>query len=350
MFVKIRNKGISVPIIQGGMGVGISLGGLAGAVAAEGGMGVISSVHIGYREKDISSNPMEANHRALLNEVEKARKISKNKGMIAVNIMAAIQDYKEHIKSAVEAKVDAIIMGAGLPLDLPKLVGDADIAIAPIVSGQRALALIMRAWSRRFNRKPDFIIVEGRDAGGHLGFSEAEMTDPGRNTTTIVKEVVDFLKTAKESIPVFAAGSTFDGFDLKKYMDLGASGVQIGTRFIATEECDASRGFKEVILKATQKDLVVIKSPVGMLARAIQTPLVQNVKNVGRIPPKRCIKCLSVCDPKTTPYCISHALSKAVVGDVEEGLFFSGSNVERIDKMSTVKEIISSIMEEWRNA
>ncbi|NLN97009.1 MAG: nitronate monooxygenase, partial [Eubacteriaceae bacterium] len=267
-----------------------------------------------------------------------------------VNIMTAIQDYKEHIKSAVEAKVDAIIMGAGLPLDLPKLVGDADIAIAPIVSGQRALALIMRAWSRRFNRKPDFIIVEGRDAGGHLGFSEEEMTDPGRSTTTIVKEIVDFLKTAKESIPVFAAGSAFDGFDLKKYMDLGASGVQIGTRFIATEECDASKGFKEVILKATQKDLVVIKSPVGMLARAIQTPLVQNIKNVGRIPPKRCIKCLSVCDPKTTPYCISHALSKAVVGDVEEGLFFSGSNVERIDKISTVKEIISSIMEEWRNA
>lgn len=350
MFIKIRNKGISVPIIQGGMGVGISLGGLAGAVAAEGGMGVISSVNIGYREKDILSNPTEANRRALLKEVKKAREISQGKGMIGVNIMTAIQDYKEHIQTAVEAKVDAIIMGAGLPLDLPKLVGDADIAIAPIVSGKRALSLIMRAWNRKFHRKPDFIVVEGRDAGGHLGFSEEEMTDPGRTTTAIVKEVVDFLKTAGESIPIFAAGSAFDGFDLKKYMDFGANGVQIGTRFIATEECDAGIGFKEVILKATQKDLVVIKSPVGMLARAINTPLVQNVKTFGRIPPKRCMKCLSVCDPKTTPYCISRALSKAVIGDVDEGLFFSGSNVERIDKMTTVKEIITSIMDEWRSA
>ncbi len=350
MFIKIKSKGISVPIIQGGMGVGISLGGLAGAVAAQGGMGVISSVNIGYREEDSSLDPGKVNRRALLKEVKKARELSRGKGMIGINIMTAICDYKAHIQTAVEAKADAIIMGAGLPLDLPKLVGNADIALAPIVSGRRALALIMKVWSRKFNRKPDFVIAEGRDAGGHLGFSEEEMADPSRNTFAIVKEVADFLKNAGEFIPVFAAGSAFDGFDLKKYMNLGASGVQIGTRFIATKECDAHKGFKDVIVNATEEDLVVIKSPVGMLARAVRTPLVQNVEKFGRIPPKHCVKCLSACNPKTTPYCISQALSNAVRGNVKEGLFFSGSNVKRIEKITSVKEIMTSIMEEWREA
>lgn len=347
--LKIGNKTIRNPIIQGGMGVGVSLGNLSGAVAKEGCMGTISMVGIGYREEDFYANPLGANKRAFRQELKKAREISKGEGLIGINIMVAVNDYEELVEEALKGKVDFIISGAGLPLNLPELVGDEDVLIAPIVSSLKAFKLINKVWTNRYNRFPDFIIVEGSEAGGHLGFKLDEIGN-GQTLKAITVEIINEVQKLKEDfgikIPIFVAGSVYDGYDLKMFRELGATGIQIGTRFIGTYECDVHPNFKNLIVNSTKKDLIIIKSPVGLLGRAIKNKFLEEVK-LNRRPSKRCIKCLKTCSPKETPYCILDALINAAKGNVENGLIFSGSNIHRVNEIVSVKEIIKEIMKEF---
>ena len=350
----LAGRALTVPILQGGMGVGVSLGGLAGAVAACGGMGCISTADTGYREPDFEKDPVSANCRALAAEIAKAKKIAGGAGIVAINAMVATQNYADAVKTAVEAGVDAIVSGAGLPLELPGLVGGADVALAPIVSSGRAAKLILRRWAKAFGRTADFVVIEGCKAGGHLGFAEEDLLAGKCQTLDeilpeVLAEVKPFEEQFGHAIPVFVAGGVYTGTDMAHYMKQGAAGVQIATRFIPTYECDASQAYKDVLLQASAEDVRIIHSPVGMPGRALNTPLVQKLSEGMRFPPKRCARCLKGCNPAQVPYCITHALIEAVKGNVEEGLFFCGANVGRLDKMRSVRALMDELMNEWRD-
>ena len=350
----LAGRALTVPILQGGMGVGVSLGGLAGAVAACGGMGCISTADTGYREPDFEKDPVSANRRALAAEIAKAKEIAGGAGIVAINAMVATQNYADAVKTAVEAGVDAIVSGAGLPLELPGLVGKADVALAPIVSSGRAAKLILRRWAKAFGRTADFVVIEGCKAGGHLGFAEEDLLAGSCQTLDeilpeVLAEVKPFEEQFGHAIPVFVAGGVYTGEDMARYMKQGAAGVQIATRFIPTYECDASQTYKDVLLNASAEDVRIIHSPVGMPGRALNTPLVQKLSEGMRFPPKRCARCLKGCNPAQVPYCITHALIEAVKGNVEEGLFFCGANVGRLDKMRSVRALMDELMNEWRN-
>lgn len=350
--VLIGKKQLEVPIIQGGMGVGVSLGRLAGAVAHEGAMGVISSVNAGYREPDFDTSPRQANIRALNNEIKNAFSIAEGKGLVAVNIMVAVNYYEDTVKAAVAANVDAIISGAGLPLNLPELVAGSDTAIAPIVSSGKAAAVICKSWDRRYSVIPDFIVIEGPMAGGHLGFEKDELINgTAMSTIDILPDVLKAIRPYEEKyerkIPVFVAGGVFDGNDMRKLMSYGASGIQMATRFIATHECDASDTYKQMMVDAKEEDAVIIKSPVGLPGRALETKLIKELASGKKFPPLICNNCLRACPHSDkTPYCISRALVEAVKGNKDDGLFFCGANVGRVKEIVSVKELIDEIMRE----
>lgn len=348
--VKIGEMTLEVPIIQGGMGVGISLGNLAGNVALNGGMGVISTAQPGYKAADFEKNTVEANRRELANEIKKAKEIAGGKGIVAINAMVALSDYAGMVEVAVKNKIDAIISGAGLPLNLPGLVKDTGIKLAPIVSSGKAAKLICKTWDRKFKVVPDFVVIEGSEAGGHLGFHEADVLNKTTaNLADIFKEVKEtiqpFGEKYQKEIPIFVAGGIYDSKDIQKYLDLGADGVQMATRFICTKECDASDNYKQAFIDAKKEDIEIVKSPVGMPGRAIMTKFTERLKIEKKIPIKRCYNCLVPCDIKTTPYCISEALINAVKGNLDEGLVFSGSNGYRNDKIVTVKELMDELKE-----
>lgn len=357
----IRGKALPLPILQGGMGVGVSLDRLAGAVAACGGMGTISTAACGYDEPDFDKNPNAANLRALARQVRHAKELAKGAGLVAVNAMVATAQYADSVRTALRAGVDAVVCGAGLPKDLPSIaaeVPDSDAALAPIVSGGRAAALICKLWDRHYQRVPDFVVLEGPLAGGHLGFSreEAQAAQSGhpKSLSALLREVLDALAPFKEKygrdIPVFVAGGVKNGGEMRRYMDEGAAGVQFATRFIATEECDASDGYKRALLAARPEDITIVPSPVGMPGRALRSPLIERVEFGVQPRPDRCINCLVPCDPRRAPYCISKALIAAVRGDWENGLFFCGANAGEVQALSTVKAQIDQIMNEWRTA
>lgn len=350
----LKNKELPVPIIQGGMGVGVSLSSLAGAVAHEGGMGVISSVNAGYREEDFLTNPREANLRALHNEIKRAKELADGNGLVAVNIMTAVSNYENTCRCVVEASADAIISGAGLPLKLPEYTKGTDTLFAPIVSSGKAAALLCKSYSKRYDVLPDFIVIEGSKAGGHLGFSPEELTTHMAKTNDeILEEVLlaifPFEEQYDTKIPVFVAGGVFDGADMEHFMKLGASGVQMATRFIATEECDAHTDYKMAMVNAKKEDIIIIESPVGMPARAINSPLLKRLKEGKKFPPEVCNGCLTGCKKgDKTPYCISRALIEAVKGNWEDGLFFCGENAWKVDRIVTVKELMETIEKERR--
>lgn len=337
-----------VPIIQGGMGVGVSLSNLAGNVAKHGAIGVISAAHPGYMEDDFENNTFKANLRGLANHIKKAKEISSN-GIIGVNIMVAINNYVEHVKTAIEAGADLIISGAGLPLNLPEITKGTSTKIAPIVSSAKGVKVILNYWKKHFNRTADAIIIEGPEAGGHLGFKANNIDDEiknfGNNILNIMKEIDFFSKEFNTSIPVIVAGGVFTHEDIVKYLDLGANGVQIGTRFVATDECDAHLRFKEAYVNCKKEDIKLTVSPVGMPGRAIFNEFTQRVSN-EKIKITKCYDCLIPCNPADTPYCISLALINAVKGNLENGLVFCGSNAYRIDKIVPVKELISELIGE----
>ncbi|MDE6627573.1 MAG: nitronate monooxygenase family protein [Lachnospiraceae bacterium] len=354
--IQILNHKLSLPIIQGGMGVGVSLGNLAGSVAACGGMGVISTVNAGYRETDFDEHPLEANLRALKQEIFKARSLSQGNGMLAINAMVAVNHYEETVTAAIKAGIQAVISGAGLPMTLPKLTKGTGVAAAPIVSSGKAASVICRTWDRKYQVIPDFMIIEGPRAGGHLGFSRDELlSDTAMDTEEILRAVLTAIAPFEikynKKIPVFVAGGVFNGADMAKMTVLGASGVQIATRFIATKECDASEGYKQRIVAARLEDAIIVKSPVGMPGRALNSPLLKRLDTGEKLPAMRCNLCLKACPHgEATPYCISRALIEAVKGNWEDGLFFCGSNVGRINQITTVKDLMTEITTEWKEA
>ena len=346
--IQIGDKVTKVPIIQGGMGVGVSLSKLASAVANYGGIGVISGVQIGFNEEDFETNCNEANERALAKEIRKARKLSPN-GILGLNLMVAINNYKEMVKVAVNEKIDLIISGAGLPSELPLLVKDSETKIAPIVSSGKAAAVITKLWKKRYDYLPDLVIVEGPKAGGHLGFSMDQLKAENLpSLSEIIKDVINVLKPYEvesgKRIPVIAAGGIFDNKDIKKYLNLGIQGVQIGTRFVATNECDASIEFKNAYVNSIEDEIEIIISPVGMPGQAIINPFMKRIRKEQEKVTK-CYRCLSPCNPTTTPYCISKALITSVKGDVDNGLIFIGKNGYRIDKIVSVKELMDELID-----
>ncbi len=351
--MKLGNRELALPLIQGGMGVGVSMGGLAGAVAAQGAMGTLSTADAGWNEPDFAAHPQQANLRALRREVQRAKRLAAGAGLVAVNAMVATRQYADSVRTALEAGADAIVSGAGLPLELPALAEGFEALLAPIVSGPRAAQLICRTWAKRYGRVPDFVVLEGCQAGGHLGFEEADLLS-GRCTplSQLIPEVLAALRPFEEkfgrAIPLFCAGGVATGAEMARCTRLGAAGAQLATRFIATEECDAGQGYKDVLLAAQPEDLRIIHSPVGMPGRAVNSPLVQRLAAGMRQPPAHCSGCIKSCRPAETPFCITHALIEAVKGNWEEGLFFSGSRVDLVDRMRTVPDLIDELMKEWR--
>lgn len=350
--MKIGNKELQFPIIQGGMGIGVSLGNLAGHVAKCGGLGVISSVNAGYKEPRFGTDPKGANFFALKNEILKAKSIAKGNGLIGVNIMTAVSNYEESCRAAVEAGADVIISGAGLPLKLPEYVEGSDTLFAPIVSSGKAAALLCKNYSKKYQRLPDFFVLEGHMAGGHLGFSYEELVlHTAKENEILLTEVLEAVRPYEEEagqkIPVFVAGGVFDGKDMAHFMKLGAAGVQIGTRFIATEECDAHENFKQMMVNATENDVRIVASPVGMPARAVYSPLLKRLETGEKFRAVKCNHCLTACKKGDyIPYCISRALIEAVQGNVEDGLFFCGENVHRIHEIVTVEALMNEILSE----
>ena len=351
--MKLGNRDLALPLIQGGMGVGVSMGGLAGAVAAKGAMGTLSTADAGWNEPDFAAHPQQANLRALRREVQRAKRLAAGAGLVAVNAMVATRQYADSVRAALEAGADAIVSGAGLPLELPALAEGFEALLAHIVSSARAAQLICRTWAKRYGRVPDFVVLERCQAGGHLGFEEADLL-AGRCAplSQLIPQVLAALRPFEEkfgrAIPLFCAGGVATGAEMARCTRLGAAGAQMATRFIATEECDASQGYKDVILAARPEDLRVIHSPVGMPGRAVNSPLVQRLAAGLRQPPAHCSGCIKSCRPAETPFCITHALIEAVKGNWEEGLFFSGSRVDLADRMRTVPDLIDELMKDWR--
>ncbi|WP_304406670.1 nitronate monooxygenase family protein [uncultured Clostridium sp.] len=345
MELKIGNLIAKIPIIQGGMGVGVSLSNLAGNVAKYGAIGVISAAHPGYLENDFEINTLQANLRALKKHIKKAKQISNN-GIIGVNIMVAMKNYKELVQASIEGGADLIISGAGLPLKLPQYTQNSEIKILPIVSSSKAAKLILSYWKKHYNKIADGIIIEGPEAGGHLGFKdnniENDINEFETNVNNILETIKELEKEYNKKIPVIVAGGVFDSDDIKKYINLGANAVQIGTRFVATVECDANIKFKEAYLNCHKNDIKIVKSPVGMPGRAISNKFLNKINNDNNKITK-CYNCLIPCNPSTTPYCISEALINAARGDIDNGLIFCGSNAYKINKIISVKELLDEL-------
>jgi nitronate monooxygenase len=350
----IGDLNIIRPIIQGGMGVGVSLSGLASAVANEGGVGVISSAGIGMLEADFEKNFKEANRRALQREIKRTKE--KTDGVIGVNILVAISDFVDLVKSAVAAGADMLFLGAGLPLKVPEI-WPPDVwkkvktKIVPIVSSSRAAKIIFQSWQKHYNCIPDAVVVEGPLAGGHLGFKKEQIDDPDYTLEKILPEVISEIKPFEQysgkEIPVIAAGGVYTGADIHKYLQLGARGVQMATRFVATNECDASEEFKKAYIKCTPEDLIIIDSPVGLPGRAIRNDFLEKLATNGRMPFKCPWQCLKTCNLKSSPYCIARALTNAKNGHLEQGFAFAGANASRVDKITSVHELFETLRDEY---
>ena len=349
--LKIGPYTASLPVVQGGMGVGISLSGLASAVANEGGIGVIATAGIGMAEPDIYSNFLEANKRALRQEIQKARE--KTKGLIGVNILVPLSNYADMVKIAIEEKVQFIFSGAALPLNLPSFLdGSTHTKLVPIVSSARAARIIIRKWMDKYGYRPDAIVVEGPKAGGHLGFKEAEIGDPAFALEQLLHPVLEEAERASpgDSIPVVAAGGIYTGEDMFHVMAEGASGVQMATRFVTTHECDAAQGFKQAYIDATPEDMVIIKSPIGLPGRAIRNRFTEGVEAGEKTPIKCPYHCIVSCDMEHSPYCIALALMNAAKARLNLGFAFAGANAYMAEKLESVKEVMRSLREGYAKA
>lgn len=350
----IGNRTASLPIVQGGMGVGISLSRLAASVAAQGGIGVIAANGIGMIEPDYYEDGRAANIKALRSEIRKAR--DQTTGLIGVNIMVAANDFQQLLNVAIEEKADALFMGAGLPIkNIPVArIRAAAVLVIPIVSSGRAAELIFKYWEKTYGDVPDAVVVEGPLAGGHLGFKADQLENPAQALEILVPQVIAALRRFQETfhkkIPVIAAGGIFTGEDIFRFLEMGAQGVQMATRFVATHECDADRRFKEAYLHCRPQDIIIIKSPVGLPGRAIRNRFLDNaaagVRNVNRC----AWRCLDQCDIKHADYCISVALDNARRGLLDQGFAFCGANAHRVDKIVPVAELLESLKYEYEAA
>ncbi len=346
----IGDRTAPLPIIQGGMGVGVSLSGLASAVANEGGIGVIAATGIGMTERDFRTNFVEANVRALRREIRKAKSLSP--GIIGVNVMMANTCCADFFRASIEEEIDIIFSGAGLPLSLPSFLdGNTRTKLVPIVSSARTTDLICKRWLHRYDYLPDAVVVEGPKAGGHLGFSESQIFDPAyalENLLPGVLEVVDSYRSRYgKYIPVVAGGGVYSGQDIRGLLEMGADGVQMGTRFVATHECDADPKFKQTYVDAKSEDVLIISSPVGMPGRALRNDYIDDVRAGGRKPFNCPYHCISTCDYNTAPYCIAQALISAQRGKLKQGFAFAGANAHRITEIVSVKELIAELVAEY---
>ncbi len=344
----LGNLRIELPIIQGGMGVRVSSSSLASAVSNEGALGVIAAVGLGEECGNEQRDYKMRSRAELTNIIRETKGMTKNP--FGVNIMCVLTNYDELVEAAQAESVDVIISGAGLPLRLPSLIKNNQTKLIPIVSSARAALLICSTWVRRYKRLPDAIIVEGPLAGGHLGYSLAELADENNfNLDKILSEVLVVTRAfenGKSRIPVIAAGGIFDGKDIARVMRLGASGVQMATRFVCTHECDVSLQYKEAYIAAKKEDIVVIKSPVGMPGRVIRNEFVKKVTEGAHVPFGCEYKCLYTCDSNKVNYCIAKALLSAYRGEMDKGFAMCGSNAYRINKIISVKELISELVTE----
>lgn len=337
-----------LPIIQGGMGIGISLGGLAGAVARSGGIGIISAAQIGFREPDFDRNPKAANLRAIKKEYDKARAIAPD-GIIGFNLMVAMRHYEEYVKAAIDAGADIIISGAGLPMALPEFAGDADVKLAPIVSTERSAKVILKYWDKKYQRVPDLLIVEGPKAGGHLGFDQeqleafAEASVYEEEIKKIFAVVRSYEERCGKKIPVALAGEIDSAQAVQHAFSLGADAVQVATRFVTTEECDADIRYKQAYLDAKKEDIVIVKSPVGMPGRAIRNRMMERVMAGEKIPHSPCHGCLHRCSPSKISYCITDALIHAANGETEDALLFCGAGAYKAKTLETVENVMKEL-------
>ncbi len=345
----IGDLGIKIPIIQGGMGLQVSTASLASAVANCGGAGTIASVGLGFGTEENEMDFVKASREGLQRQMRRAKELTK--GVIGVNVLVALNNYEDLVRTAISEKADFIVSGAGLPLRLPEFAEGSSAKLIPIVSSARAANIMIKSWRKRYNRAPDAFVVEGPLAGGHLGFSFKDLESLQKNpledlVKDVLKVVSAYEKDLGVNIPVVAAGGIFDGKDIAKFFKIGAKGVQIATRFAATFECDVSDKFKQLYVAAKESDVVIIKSPVGMPGRSLKTKLVEEVV-CGRRELIKCnYRCLKTCDPSTTPYCIMHALYNAVLGNIDNAVVFAGTNVSKVEKIVSVKELMDNIVSE----
>lgn len=351
--LKIGDIIAKLPIIQGGMSVGISLSGLAAAVANEGGIGVIGTADIGMNESDFRQNFLEANIRALQKEIREARKLTR--GILGVNTMVALTNFSDLVKTAIEEGIDIIFSGAGLPKNLPSFLTEhSKTKLVPIVSSGQAARIIAKLWTERYEHPPDAVVIEGPKAGGHLGFKEENIDNPNFALEKLVPEVINDLEPYKTKggrpIPVVAAGGIYTGADILKFLQLGAAGVQMATRFVTTHECDADIRFKKAYINAKESDIIIIKSPVGMPGRAIRNDFLDKVSQGKKRPFKCLYHCLKTCELEKSPYCISYALVNAKRGNLSGGFVFAGANAWKTKKIISVKEVFEALKEEYRNA
>ena len=350
--LQIGSLSANIPIVQGGMGVRVSLASLASAVANQGGIGTISSIGLG--DIKTSAEDYERTSReALVDETRKARRMTD--GHLAVNIMGVLSNADDLVKTSVQEGIKIIVFGAGLPGRLPALVPDPGVNLVPIISSARGAELILRTWDRRHERTTDGLILEGPLAGGHLGFSAEQLEHPeDYSLEKLLPEVLEAIKPYEDKygkkIPVIAGGGVYNGKDIARMLSLGASGVQMGTRFVCTEECDVSRQFKQAYLEAKEEDIVIIKSPVGIPGRAINNRFLKNLEVKGKLNINCPYRCLTACKVSTARFCIALALLNSYFGDVEHGLIFCGQNAYRVDKITTVKELIQELLRELREA
>jgi NAD(P)H-dependent flavin oxidoreductase YrpB (nitropropane dioxygenase family) len=334
------------------MGVRVSLSSLAAAVAKEGGVGTISSIGLG----DVEASKLEyerMSREALEQEIRKAKNMTD--GPLAVNFMGVLSNVDDLITAAVKEGIKIIVYGAGLPAKLPGLVRDRSINLVPIVSSARVTELILRSWEKRFERTADAIILEGPLAGGHLGFSFEQLQHPEDfSLEKLLPEILEAVKPFEDrfgkKIPVVAGGGIFTGGDIARMLALGASGVQMATRFVCTRECGVSQEFKQSYLDAREEDIVIIKSPVGMPGRAIRNKFLKDLEVREKLPIKCDYRCLSACKVSEAKYCIAQALVNSYFGDVDHGLIFCGQNAYRCDRIVTVKELIAELLAELEAA
>jgi len=352
--LRIGDLRVELPIVQGGMGVGISLSGLASAVAEEGCMGVISAAGVGRLEPDFRKDLAAADERALRGQIRRARELSG--GALGVNLMMALSDFESLFRVSVEEGVDMAFIGAGLLVRMPSSVSLEELRrsgtkIVPKVSSAKAARVIFASWDRHYGCIPDAVVVEGPSAGGHLGFSREQLEGSPPGLKAILAETLTAMSVFEErygaKIPVIAAGGIFTGQDIRCIMDVGAAGVKMGTRFVATRECDAHPAFKQAYVDCRPEDLLIIDSPVGLPGRAIRSPLLDAVAR-GESRPLKCFwQCLRSCDVSKAPYCIARALMRAREGDLREGFAFAGANAPRVSGIVSVRELVAQLVAEF---
>jgi nitronate monooxygenase len=337
------------PVIQGGMGVRISKSGLASAVANAGCVGTIASVGLGGFENVPGKEYVAVNNAALRSEIALTRTLTDRP--FAVNIMGVLTNYSEFVKICVEEKVAIIISGAGLPLDLPKYDPERTVKLIPIVSSARALAIIVKKWQKLYDRLPDGVIIEGPLAGGHLGYSMEDLKnlDPDM-LFKIFTSVKQYLADSNLAFPVIVAGGIFDGREAARFLRAGADGVQMATRFVCTDECDAHMNFKMEYIKAEKENIAIINSPVGLPGRVIMNPFVKAVLAGERVPFRCNYQCLKTCDPSRSPYCIAKVLADAAGGNLEKAFAFAGQNAWRCKDIIPVKKLVGILVDEMNEA